>query len=85
MVRTLGDPRYADIINGLKSRRIEVGLTQSEVAQAIGKPQSFVAKIEGLERRLDMIEYIDLCNAIGVDPCEHLSKLTQSLDVRSPD
>jgi len=39
-------------------------MTQQQVADALGKPQSFVAKVEGYERRLDVIEFIAICKVV---------------------
>lgn len=47
---------YKEIINRLKAARIEIGLAQQEVADKLGKPQSFISKIESGERRLDVAE-----------------------------
>lgn len=43
-------------------------MTQQAVADLLGKPQSYVAKVEGLERRLDVIEFLTMAAAIGFDP-----------------
>lgn len=48
--------------------RKKAGLTQQEVAKRLRKPQSFVAKYEGGERRIDVIEFLGIAKAIGVDP-----------------
>jgi transcriptional regulator with XRE-family HTH domain len=48
--------------------RKSAGLTQVQVAERIDKPQSFVAKYEGGERRLDVIEFLAVAQAIGVKP-----------------
>jgi transcriptional regulator with XRE-family HTH domain len=44
----------------LRQARIEAGLTQKEAAEMLGKPQSFVSKVESGERRVDVIELQDL-------------------------
>lgn len=59
---------YADLIQGLVEARKSAGLTQQEVADALGKPQSYVAKIEGCERRLDIAEFVDYAHALDTDP-----------------
>ncbi|ESZ02376.1 helix-turn-helix domain-containing protein [Mesorhizobium sp. C089B] len=51
------------------------GLTQKQLADKLGRPQSFVAKYEGAERRLDVIEFLDITAALDADPCEILSSL----------
>jgi transcriptional regulator with XRE-family HTH domain len=52
--------------------RKDAKLTQATLAKAIEKPQSFVAKYENGERRLDVVEFLIVAHAIGVDPCEIL-------------
>ncbi len=42
-------------------------MTQSEVATALGHPQSYIAKIEGGERRLDLVELMDLADVIELE------------------
>lgn len=54
----------------LIEKRKAAGLTQEAVAERLGKPQSFVSKYETGERRLDVIEFLDVAKAIGVDACE---------------
>jgi transcriptional regulator with XRE-family HTH domain len=54
----------------LKQARLDAGLRQVDVAQQLAKPQSYIAKIESGERKMDFIEVLDLCVAIGLDPCE---------------
>jgi transcriptional regulator with XRE-family HTH domain len=48
--------------------RKQAGLTQQQLAKKIGRPQSFVAKYEGGERRIDLIEFIEIARALGADP-----------------
>lgn len=66
---------YAYLIQGLIETRKSAGLTQQEVANALGKPQSYVAKIEGCERRLDIAEFVDYSRALG----RSAAKLLQSI------
>jgi transcriptional regulator with XRE-family HTH domain len=47
---------YQTVIKRLKDARIESGLKQEEVANKLGKPQSYVSKIERGERRVDIAE-----------------------------
>ena len=48
--------------------RKKAGLTQHEVANRLKKPQSFVAKYEGGERRIDVVEFLAIARTIGADP-----------------
>ena len=49
----------------LVERRIAAKLLQSDVAQRLGRPQSFVSKYETGERRLDVLELIEVSAALG--------------------
>lgn len=56
MVKTIYTEEYKKFTESLKKARIEVGLTQVEVAKKIGMSQSYVSKIENGEQRADVIE-----------------------------
>ena len=55
--------------------RKTAGLTQQDVAKRLKKPQSFVAKYEGGERRIDVVEFLKIARAIGADPLRILRML----------
>ena len=57
--------------------RKAAGLTQHQLAKRLHKPQSFVAKYEGGERRVDVVEFIEICKAIEADPNRLLKVLIQ--------
>ncbi|MDQ1389812.1 MAG: hypothetical protein QOF56_3266 [Acidobacteriaceae bacterium] len=63
------------MIKARKSAR----LTQHELAKRLHKPQSFVAKYEGGERRIDVVEFVTICQAIGADPAKILKALTKAI------
>ncbi|WP_353642536.1 helix-turn-helix transcriptional regulator [Mesorhizobium sp. WSM2239] len=63
------------MLDQLISLRKANNLTQTQVAEKLGRPQSFVAKYEGGERRLDVVEFLEVTAALDADPCEILSKL----------
>jgi len=50
--------------------RKEAGLTQVELASRLGKLQSYVTKYEREERRIDVIEFILITQAIGIKPAD---------------
>jgi len=53
---TIASKEYREIIERLIKARKDAGFTQVEVAKLLGKPQSFVSKVESRERRLDIVE-----------------------------
>ncbi|MFO3882637.1 helix-turn-helix transcriptional regulator [Enterobacter hormaechei] len=58
---------YQRVINALKKARKEKAMTQAQLAEALGKPQSFIAKVENGERRLDVVEFVHLARLVGAD------------------
>lgn len=68
VTESIHSPRYAALREALVSARKAAGLTQADVAEALGRPQSFVSKIESGERRLDVVEFLDLVDALRGDP-----------------
>lgn len=55
--------------------RQRAGLTQQDLARRVGKPQSFVSKVETGERRLDIVEFVALARALEVDPVGLMRRL----------
>lgn len=68
MPNSLSDSRYRRIIDRLREARLAAELTQAEVASRLKRPQSFVAKVESHERRLDVLEFVLMAEAVGVRP-----------------
>jgi transcriptional regulator with XRE-family HTH domain len=61
------DIRRTKLRSLLKDARLSAKLRQTDVANILNKPQSYVAKVESGERKLDLIEAIDYCTAIKLD------------------
>ncbi len=68
---------YKILIEWLVSKRLLAGITQAQLAQTLQRPQSFVSKYENAERRLDLIEFIDICSILKADPNEIISRLNK--------
>ena len=75
MVKSLHTPEYEYFRALLVTAREKANLTQSEISTRLFRPQSFVAKYEGGERRLDVLEFVKVCKALGVDPHAVLTEL----------
>lgn len=63
----------------LRQVRVEAGLNQTELAQQLGSPQSFVSKYEMGERRLDLLELRQICRVVGVSLEEFIRRFEESL------
>ena len=59
-------------------------LTQRQLAEALGREQNLVARIEQGQRRLDLIEWIQLCRACGADPEREIARLIRSIESLVP-
>ena len=59
--------------------RADAGLTQQKLADRLKRPQSFVAKYEGGERRIDVVEFVTIARAIGHDPVRLLKALLRRI------
>lgn len=80
MGKTLRSDAHATLVTLLRQAREDAGLTQAIVAERLGKPQSYVAKTESGERRLDVVEFVTLVRALGAEP----ALLIASLDGTMP-
>ena len=78
MEKSLKSAEYARFIAILVAARHKAGMRQQALAKKLRKPQSFVAKYEGGERRLDVIEFIVIAEALGADPIKLLRRFLQT-------
>jgi len=60
--------------------RKKAGLTQEQLAKRLRRPQSFVAKYEGGERRIDVVEFLAVVRAMRADPLNILRALIQQTE-----
>ena len=58
---------YGVLLGLLKEAREASGLSQKEICDRLGKPRNYLIKVEGGERRLDVVETFALCEAMGAD------------------
>ena len=78
MLKSLRTPRHQHLQELLVAQRKASGLTQAELAERLGRTQSFVAKYEGGERRLDVVEFVDIVEALGGNPSELISQMVSN-------
>lgn len=67
MRKSLYSAAYKTLRERLVAARQAAGLTQAQLAKELGRPQSFVAKYEGGERRIDVVELLEICRILGAD------------------
>lgn len=79
-LKSIYTDEYLRLLRLLIEARKSAKLTQQEVAARLMKPQSFVSKYERGERRLDVVEYFRVSQAVEADPYELLKCLDHSID-----
>jgi transcriptional regulator with XRE-family HTH domain len=72
-------PDYRAVIAAITDARTALGVSQRELARRLSKPPSFVNKIEQLERRLDVLEFIAIAEALGMTAPALIATLRASL------
>ena len=70
MARSTHHPDYQTLLTLLRNLRERAGVTQLALAESLGNTQTFISKIERGERRIDVVEFIEICNALGCDPVQ---------------
>jgi DNA-binding XRE family transcriptional regulator len=66
--------RQKALLSVLRQMRVEAEMRQSDLAHALGVPQSVVSKFESGERRLDLLELRDVCQALGISLSEFVRR-----------
>jgi transcriptional regulator with XRE-family HTH domain len=80
LTKSVHNRKYGYFLELLIAARKTAGLTQVEVAKRLTRPQSYVSKYENGERRLDVVELLDVAQAINLDPITLLRKLKARTD-----
>ena len=78
MARSLHSKEYAKLVAVLVAARKGQGMTQQQLADALKKPQSYIAKIEGGERRVDLLEFTAIAKAMGLEPIKLYGKYLEA-------
>ena len=79
MAKSVFSPPYGLFLDLLKQTRLEAGVSQTELARRLNRPQPFISYIESGERRVDVIEFYAIMRALRADPEASFSKLVKKL------
>ena len=82
MTKSIFTEKYLRMRRLLVQERKAKGLSQAEVAKQLNRPQSFVSKYELGERRLDVVEFLEVTQALGVAAHELLQKIQAGTNAR---
>lgn len=79
MTRSIFTGQYEEFRCILIAARATAGFTQTELAAKLSRPQSYVSKYERGERRLDVIEFLEIARALHIDPGQFIRELEAAL------
>ncbi|MGQ5288520.1 helix-turn-helix domain-containing protein [Pectobacterium actinidiae] len=77
-MKSINTPEMQVIIRWLREARESQGLTMRELGDRLGVAHSYVQKVEAGERRLDVVEFIWYCDALGLLPTEGIEMARKS-------
>ena len=72
-------PAFAELVRALVAMRKDAGLSQRQLAEAVGREQNYIGRIETGQRRVDLVELITLCRACGKQPEVEIPILTRRI------
>jgi transcriptional regulator with XRE-family HTH domain len=78
VTKSVHTKNYKLFLDLLIKARKNAGVTQEQMARRHNRPQSFVSKCENGERRVDVIELLQMLQSIGIDPMNFLKKIVKS-------
>jgi transcriptional regulator with XRE-family HTH domain len=80
MPKTLRSREHKVFQTLLRDARREADVTQSDLALRLDRPQSFVAKYENGERRIDVVEFVEIARALRLQPVRFFERIIEALD-----
>ena len=78
-MKSIHNKAYQQLLSLLRTKRLDRGITQEELASRLGVGQGIVSKIETHERRLDLIELREICLALGISFPEFVMEFDTNL------
>lgn len=79
MRKSIHSPPFEVLRVELLHGRKNAQLTQTALSKRLGKPQSYVAKYENKERRLDLIEVIEICDVLAIELNSLIARVRMSM------
>lgn len=77
MQKSIHTVQHAQLRTLLREARQQAGLTQTQLAERLDIPQAVISNVERGERRLDLVELCEYCDAVEVDLSEFVGKFQQ--------
>jgi len=74
-LKFIADERHTALVALIIAKRKAAGVTQQQVADALGQYQSFIARLESGQRRIDVVEFLDLAQILNFDATKALREI----------
>lgn len=85
MSRSIHHRHYKLLLAHLRELREAAGVTQAALAQSLGHTQGHISKIECGDRRMDALQFVEICEALGVDPIVAFTRFVKARAADSAD
>ena len=79
MVASMVTAAHDALVAAVVQLRKNAGLTQRQLAEALGREQNLIGRIETGQRRIDLIEWVGICQACKADPELEIAKLVRQI------
>ena len=79
MVASMVTAAHDALVAAVVQLRKNAGLTQRQLAEALGREQNLIGRIETGQRRIDLVEWVGICRACKVDPEVEIAKLVRQI------
>lgn len=83
MAKTIYRTEYRLVVNRLREAREALGISQTELAMRLGRNQQWVSLMESGSRRLDVIEFVEVCHSLELDPVLPLADVEASFSANA--
>lgn len=84
MASSVHNPNYKIFCRLIIDYRQQQSMTQIQLAKKLKRPQSFVSKYENGERRIDLIEFMEIAEALGIDPLKFIRDFQKAISEKIP-
>jgi transcriptional regulator with XRE-family HTH domain len=84
MVASMFTAAHQQLASAVVDMRKRAGLNQRELATLLGREHNYVARIETGQRRVDLVELIQICRACGTDPAKEIATLVSNFSESVP-
>ena len=77
--KSLFTRKHAQLRKLLTKARKDAKLTQTALAERINRRQAYISRIERGERRIDVVEFLELAHALGINPTKFIADFERSV------